>query len=167
MRLVEFGEHLGKSGFAQHHARMPHRIGKELIVARQRPQLGPGVLVEIAERVGRDIRIEPVGLREDDVEGDHDGAELREIGDEIRDPRPRPGPLAEFRQALFVDVDDGDRACRLNAGIEALESIEGPDAKLLDRREVGNAQCRNANQQRKAQQPAHSRTSAQTSAESS
>ena len=66
-------------GFAEHHARAPHRIGEDLIVARQRAQPGAGFLVEIAEGVGRDVGIEPVGLREHDVEGDHDGAEPGQI----------------------------------------------------------------------------------------
>ena len=71
-----------------------------------------GRLIEIAQGVGRDVGIEAVGLGEHDVEGDHGGAELGQVGDQIGDPRPRPRPLAEFRQALFVDIDDGDRPCR-------------------------------------------------------
>ena len=115
---------LGKSGFAEHHARMPHRIGENLIVARQRPQLGAGFLIEIAEGIGRDVGIEPVGLGEHDVEGDHDGAEFGQVGDHVRDPRSRPRPLAELGQSFgLVDVDDGDRRLReLGAGIEALEA---------------------------------------------
>ena len=55
---------LGKSGFAQHHARVPHRVRQNLIVARQRAQLDSGLLVEISDGVGRGVGIEPVGLRE-------------------------------------------------------------------------------------------------------
>ena len=47
-RFVEFAEHIGKAGLAQHHARALEGIGQNLIVARQRAQLGPGFLVEIA-----------------------------------------------------------------------------------------------------------------------
>ena len=152
-RLVEFGDDIGQSGFAEHHARVPHRIGENLVVARQRAQLGPGLLVEIAEGVGGDVGIEPVGLREHDVEGDRDGAEPGQVGDHVGDPRPRPRPLAELRQALLVDIDDGDRPCGLHAGIDALEGIEGPDPDFLDRRRIGDAQRRKADQQREADQP--------------
>ena len=152
-RLVELGQHIGKSGFAEHHARAPHRIGEDLIVARQRAQPGAHLLVEIADGVGRDVGIEPVGLREHDVEGDHDGAKPGEIGDEVRHARPRPWPLAEFRQALFVDIDNGDRPCGLYARVDALEAIEGSDPDLLDRRGVGDAQRREADQERQAHQP--------------
>ena len=117
-RLVEFADDLGKPGFAQHHARAPHRIGENLIVARQLAQLAPGRLIEIAEGVGGGIGIEPVGLGEDDVEGDHHGAEPGQIGDHVRDARARPRPLAELGQAGFVDIDNGDRPCRLHAGID-------------------------------------------------
>ena len=55
-RFVEFAEHIGKAGLAQHHARALERIGQDLIVARQRAQLGPDILVEIGDGVGRDRR---------------------------------------------------------------------------------------------------------------
>ena len=96
-RLVEFRNNVRQPGFAHHHARAPNRVREKLIVARQRSQFGPGLLIEIANGVGRDVGIEPVGLGEHDIEGDHDGAEPGQVGDEIRDPRPRPRPLAEFR----------------------------------------------------------------------
>ena len=41
----------------------------------------------------------------------------------------------------------------LHAGIDALEGIEGPDAKLLDRRGIGDAQRREPDQERQAYQP--------------
>ena len=87
------------------------------------------------------------------VERDHDGAELREIGDDVGDPRPWPWPLAEICQALFVDIDDSDRAGRLHAGIEALVEVEDPDPKLFDRRKIGNTQGHYSDQQREADQP--------------
>ena len=140
-RLVEFRLDFRKPGFAEHHARVPHDIGEELIVARQRAQFFAGHLVEIAKRVGRHVRIEPVGLGEYDVEGDHDRAKLGQRSDHIRDPRPRPRPLAELRgQALVVDIDNGHRSRLLHARIDALEGIEGSHAKLLDRRGIGDAQ---------------------------
>ncbi len=76
-----------------------------------------------------------------------------QFGDEIRDPGARPRPLPELFQALVVDVDDGDRPCGLLAGIDALESVKGPDADFLDRGRIGDAQCGKPDQQRKAQQP--------------
>ncbi len=93
--LVELRTNTGQPGFAQHDARAPHRIGEKPIVARQLAQPCPGFLVEIAKRVGRDIRVEPVGLREHDVEGNRRGAEPGQIVDHVRDPGPRPGPLTE------------------------------------------------------------------------
>jgi hypothetical protein len=126
-----------------------------LIVARQRAQLGPGFLVEVGYGVSRDAGIEPVGLGEHDIEGDYDGAERGELVDQIGDPGPGPGPLAKFRQALFVDVDNGDRPCRLHPGLDHLEGIEGPEPDLLDRKGIGDAQGRESDQERQAQQPRH------------
>ncbi len=152
-RLVQFPHHRGKPGFAQHHAGMPHRIREDLIIARQRPQLLSSYLVEIAKAVCCHVGVEPIGLREDDVEGDHDGAEFCEAGDHIRDPRPRPRPLAEFLQALFIDIDDADRPDRLHTGIDALVGIESPDPDFLDWSGIGNAQRGKADQERQASQP--------------
>ena len=53
-RLVERGENVGQAGLAEHHARVPDGVGEDLVVARQRAQLGAGLLVEIAEGVGRE-----------------------------------------------------------------------------------------------------------------
>ena len=153
-RLVERGRALPAAPDSPSTTReLPDGVGEDLVVARQRPQLGAGVLIEIAERVGRIGGIEPVRLREHHVERDHDGAEPGQVGDEVGDPRPRPRPLAELFQALVVDVDDGDRPCGLLAGIDALEDIEGPDANFLDGRRIGDAQRGEPDQQRKAQQP--------------
>ena len=152
-RLVERGDFLRQAGFAEHDARASDGVGEDLVVARQRAQLGAGFLVEIAERVGRIGGIEPVGLRKHRVERDHDGAQPRQFGDEVGDPRPRPWPLAELFQALVVDIDDGDRPCGLLAGIDALEKVKGPDANFLDRSRIGDAKGCEPDQQRKAQQP--------------
>ena len=141
---------------------MADRIRENLIVARQRPQLVSGCLIEIAESVGRDVGIEPVGLGEHDVERDRDGAQPGQVGDEIRDPRPRPGPLAEFGQAFFVDIDDSDRPYGLHAGIDALEGVEGSDPQFLDRREIGDAQRRDSDQEHEANQSRIAELSAQT-----
>ena len=132
---------------------VPDRFGEDLVVARQRPQFGAGVLIEVAERIGRIGGIEPVRLRKHRVERDHDGAQPGQLGNEIGDPRPRPRPLAELFQALVVDIDDGHRPCGLLAGIDALEEIEGPDANFLDGSRIGDAKRGKPDQQRKAQQP--------------
>ena len=139
-RLVERGDFLRQPGFAEHDAGSLDGVGKDLVVARQRAQPGAGFLVEIAEGVGRKGRVETVGLRKHRVERDHDRAEPGQFGDEIGNPGPRPRPLPELFQALVVDVDDGDRPCRLLARIDALESVKSPDANFLDRRRIGDAQ---------------------------
>ena len=95
-RLVEGGDLVRQAGFAEHHARRRDGVGEDLIVARQRAQLGAGLLVEVAEGIGRKVGIEPVGLGEHRVERDHDRAEPGQFGDEIGDPRPRPRPLPEL-----------------------------------------------------------------------
>ena len=97
--------------------------------------------------------VEPVGLGEHRVEGDHDRAEPGQFGDEIGDPGARPRPLPELFQALVVDIDDGDRPDGLLARVDALEGVEGPDADFLDRRRIGDAQRGEPDQQHKAQQP--------------
>ena len=152
-RLVERGQLFRGPRFAEHHARGPDRFGEDLVVARQRAQFGAGVLIEVAERIGRIGGIEPVRLRKHHVERDHDGAQPGQFGNEIGDPRPRPRPLAELFQALVVDIDDGHRPCGLLAGIDALEEIEGPDANFLDGGRIGDAKRGKPDQQRKAQQP--------------
>ena len=84
-------------------------------------------------RIRHGIGIEPVGLGKHHVERDHDGAEPGQFIDQIRDPGPRPWPLAELLQALVVDINDDDRPCRFVVRVEPLEGIEGPNPKLLDR----------------------------------
>jgi hypothetical protein len=61
--------------------------------------------------------------------------------------------LPKLRQALFVDIDDGDRPCGLHPGIDELESIESSDPKLLDRRRIGDPEGRERDQERQADQP--------------
>ncbi len=153
-RRIQIRYHIRQSGFAHHHARAPDRVRQHLVVARQGAQSAAGFLVEVMKRVGGDVGIEPIGFREDDVEGNDDGAEPGQMGDEIRDPCSRPRPLAKFRgQAPFIDIDDGDRPCGLHARVDALEGIEGPDAKFLDRGGIGDAQRRKPDQERQAYQP--------------
>ena len=95
----------GRAGFTEHHARLANGIGHDLVVARQRAQLLAGRLIEIAECVGGDFRIEPVRLGEHGVEGDHDRAEPCQVGDDVGDPRARPGPLPELGSArLFSSI---------------------------------------------------------------
>ena len=101
-----------QAGLAEHDPRLLDRVGHDLIVARQRAQLVPGFLVEIAKDVRRERRRQPVGLGEDDVEGDGGGAELGQARDQVGDARARPRPLAELAQAFLVDIDDDDRPLR-------------------------------------------------------
>ena len=147
--------HIGTAGFTEHHAGIADRIGEDLIVARQRPQLFSRRLIEIAEGIGGDIGVEPVGLREDGVEREDDGAEPGQVGDDIGDPRSRPRPLTEpgIGKAPFVDIDDRNRPLGLDPGIDDLEGIEGSNAQFLDRRGVENTQGRESDQERKARQP--------------
>ena len=138
-RLVEGRDFLRQAGFAEHDAGRLDGVGEDLVVARQRAQLGAGLLVEIAEGVGRKGGVETVGLGEHRVERDHDRAEPGQFGDEIGNPGAWPRPLPELFQALVVDIDDGDRPDGLLARLDALESVKGPDADFLDRRRVGDA----------------------------
>ncbi len=118
-RLVEFREAWGSpdSPSTTRECRIASaKIWSLLGSARNLPRVSSS---RLRKRVGRDVGIEPIGLREDDVEGDHNGAKPGQIGDEVRDPCPRPGPLTEFCQALFVDIDNGDRPCGLHAGIDS------------------------------------------------
>ena len=140
-RLVERRDFLRQAGFAEHDAGSFDGVGKDLVVARKRAQLGAGFRVEITEGVGSKGRVETVGLRKHRVERDHDRAEPRQFGDEVRNPGARPRPLPELFQALVVDVDDGDRPRSLLAGIDALESVKGPDTNFFDRSRIGDAQC--------------------------
>ena len=73
----------GRPDSPEHDAGRLDGVGEDLVVARQRAQLGPGFLVEIAEGVGRNGRVETVGLREHRVERDHDRAEPGQFGDEV------------------------------------------------------------------------------------
>ena len=103
-------------GFAQHHARAPDRVGEDLVVARQRAQLGAGRLVEIAQGVGGDRS----GLSRSGSENTTSKAIAtapRLVRLVIRSAiRVRGhGHWPRFGQALFVDIDDGDRplpSCR-------------------------------------------------------
>ena len=141
--------------FSQHHARIADGIGKNPVIARQRPQSRAHLFVEIAEGVSEELGIEPVGLGEHGVERDHHGAEPGQVGNDVGDARPRPRPLTESRigQAPFVDVDDRDRPHRLLAWFQHLEDIEGSDPHLGDRSRIPNPQRGKADQERKADQP--------------
>src|SRR4051812_35862847 len=134
---------------------MPDGFGQNLVVARQRAELFPRRLIKIAESIGRDIGIEPVGLRKYRVERDHDCAKPRQVGDDVGDPRPRPRPLAKPRvgQALFVDIDDGDGPHGLHARVDELKGVKRPDPKLLDRGRIEHPQRGEADQERQADQP--------------
>ena len=133
--LVEVGVDVMAAGFAEHHARALDGVGEDAVVARQRAQFLPRRLVEPAEILGGVVRIEPVGLGEHHVEGDHDRAHPGQGVDDVGDAGARPGPLPEpgIGEALLVDIDDGDRPCLLHPGIEQLEGVEGADTQLFDR----------------------------------
>ena len=152
---VEIGVNVGSAGLTQDHARFADHVGEDLVVARQRLEFFPRRLVEITEGVGGNIRIEPVRLGEQRVEGDHDGAEPGQIVDDIGKPGARPRPLAQpgISEAPFIDVDDGDGTRGLHAWVDDLKGIERPDTELLDRGRIGDAQHREADQERKAHQP--------------
>ena len=152
-RLVEGRDFLRQAGFAEHDAGRLDGVGEDLVVARQRAQLGAGLLIEIAEGIGRKGRVETVRLGKHRVEGDHDRTEPGQFGHEIGNPGARPRPLPELFQALVVDIDDGDRPDGLLARLDALEGVKGPDADFLDRSRIGGAQRGEPDQQRKAQQP--------------
>ncbi len=152
---VEIGMNVRAARFSEHHARIADGIGKNPVIARQRPQSRAHLLVEIAEGVCDELGIEPVGLGEHGVERDHHGAEPGQVGNDVGDARPRPRPLTESRigQAPFVDVDDRDRPHRLLAWFQHLEEIEGSYPHLGDRSRIPNPQRGKADQQRKADQP--------------
>ena len=151
--IVDFRNHLVEAGFAEHHAGAPDGIGQGLIVTWQSAQPAPGQFIQVAHVIGQDVRVEPVGFGKYHVERNDNRAEIGEVDDHVRQARARPRPLAKLLQARFIDVDDGDGARRLHAGIEALVEVESPDAKFFDRRKIGDAQRRNADQQEKAHQP--------------
>ena len=140
-----------QAGLAEHDPRLLDGVGHDLVVARQRAQLVPRLLVEIAIDVRRERRRQPVRLGEDDVEGDRGGAELGQPRDQVGDARARPRPLAELAQAFLVDIDDDDRPLRGDAGLDDLEEIEGPQAQLFERARIGDAQEHQREQQRHAQ----------------
>ena len=123
-----------QAGLAEHHPRLPHRIGHDLVVARQGAKLVPRLLVEIAIDVRRQRRRQPVRLGEDDVEGDRGGAQSGQPRDHVGDARSRPRTLAELSQAFLVDIDNDDRPLRRVTGLDDLENIERPEAKLFERR---------------------------------
>ena len=52
-RLVERRDFLRQAGFAEHDAGRLDGVGEDLVVARQRAQLGAGLLIEVAEGIGR------------------------------------------------------------------------------------------------------------------
>ena len=140
-----------QAGLAEHDPRLLDGVGHDLVVARQRAQLVPRLLVEIAEDVRRQRRRQPVRLGEDDVEGDGGRAELGQPRDQVGDARARPRQLAELAQAFLVDIDDDDRPLRRHARLDDLEEIEGPQAKLFERARIGDAQEQQREQQRHAQ----------------
>ena len=163
-RAVEFRCHVGQRRFrpAPHASAASHPQKSDRCWAVR--AIASRCFIEVAHRFGRVAGIEPVGFREHDVEGDHGGAELGQVGDQIRDVRPRPWPLSELGQALFVDIDNGDRPCGLDPRLDDLKRIEGPDPKLLDRRRDRRRAAPQARPGAQGRPASHSRTFARTSA---
>ena len=151
--IVDFRNHLVEAGLAEHHARTPDGIGQGLVVTRQSAQPASGQFIQVAHVIGQDVRVQPVGFGKNHVESNGNGAKIGKVDDHIRQARARPRPLAELLQAGFVDINDGDRARGLHARNKALVEVESPDPKFFDRRKIGDAQRRDADQQENAHQP--------------
>ena len=134
---------------------MTDSLGEYLVIAWQRFQLLTRRLVEIAEALGGEVGIEPVGLGQHGVEGNDDSAQTCQVRDDVGDPRSRPRPLSKLRAAetVFVDIDNGDRPHLLHPGVDRLKRIEGADAQLLHRGGIDHAQAHKAEEQGKANQP--------------
>jgi hypothetical protein len=148
-----FGSRLDRrqSGPAEHDPRLLDGVRHDLVVARQGAQLVSGLLVEIAIEISGLRRRHPVGLGEDDVEGDGSRAEPGQFRDQVGDKRARPGPLPELAEAFLIDIDDDDRPLRRDTRLHDLEEIERPELKLFERRGIGDAQRQQRNQQHHAQ----------------
>ena len=93
-------------------------------------------------------------------------AQPGQTADDVGQARARPRPLTEtwVGKALLVDIDDGDRPCLLDPGLDALEGIEGPDTQLLDRGRIEQSAGRRNRSAGPDTPAARNRISAQTTA---
>ena len=141
-RLVAL--HPGAEDVAQHHCAPLHALGEAAVGVQLWRQLAPGglegrvvaqaVAGQLAQQAaGRGIE----GLGEGDVEADHAHAIV--VEQPIEDARQHiapPGPVAEFRQAVFVDVGDDDapihRAGRGEIELQVVDQV----VELLQQRQA-------------------------------
>ena len=136
-----------------HHRHLAETLGEQRVVARQageglaeRPAASH-LLVARGDRRGRG----PVGLRKDDVVGDHGRPRLAQPAVELGEFGARPRPLAEPRDRLLVDIDDRHPVLgRVLARRGGLEEIEHLHPHALERRGVGKLQ---QDDQRKRRKP--------------
>ena len=134
-------------------ARFLYRFGEDRVIAGQCGKLFARLRIETAEAAGGYGRRHAIGLREDDVKANRDGAGSTQPGDEIGDYRPRPRPLPDLPQAGFVDVDDDDRPHFLFARAQDLKQIERAQSQFFDRQRVGDAQWHKREQEQYAHRP--------------
>jgi hypothetical protein len=99
---------------------------------------------------GETLRRGPVGLGEDDVEGDGGGSGVGDLPGEGGDVAPRPGPLAEAAEGLVVDVDHSHAGVAVRAGREALVGIEDEAGDLVHRAEAGELEERDEKDRQEA-----------------
>ena len=128
---------------------------KSGIVARKSGEFFAGLRVEAAETFRGDGWRHAIGLGEDDVEADGNGAIRAQTGDEIGDHRARPRPLPDLLEAGLVDVDDDDRPRGLFPRLQDLKQIECAQPQFFDRPRVGDAQRHEREQQQRAHRPCH------------
>ena len=139
------------AGLAEHDTRMAHGVGKHVVIAGQRAQLSPSLVVKIAKRVSRYRWRRAVGLGEKHVETDRQRPHFGQARHEIGDQRARPRPLAEAFEAFLVDVDDHHRMLGHLARPQHLVIVEHANAQFLNQRRIRDAQRGKRNQQRKRQ----------------
>ena len=134
-----------------HDPRLSHGAGENLVVARQAQQFLPGLVIQVGKGARHQVRRQPIGFCENDVEGDCRGTEFGQAGDEVRHQGTRPGPLAERTQALLIDVeDDGRRARHQRTRRKFLIRVERPQPQLFQRQRVPNPQPDQREQQQHA-----------------
>ena len=129
-----------RAGLADDHAGLLDRLRQNLVVARQAGELLARLRIEAAEAFGGNGGRHAVGLGENDVEADDDGAERVEPVDEIGHHGARPRPLPDLLEARLVDVDDDDGPRGLLARPQHLKQIERAQPHFLERPRVDDAQ---------------------------
>ena len=115
------------SCFSKRGARPIDDRGKDIIVAAKLRDFGFCFRIK-PRHVFHDFgRICPVGLGEDDVEGDNRCAEVLKVFNHLGDGGTRPWPLANGLQTLLVDIDNFNRLLSVfgdGSRFEHLEIIE-------------------------------------------